>query len=166
MKRTLFTVIGTTFAIGAQAQLPYSDDFNTDTSANYLVLAEDNFNVTADVAVTFAFDYSTFVDGSDSHTIPVAPNTPDSSQIGLKLEANINSDNGGAGEEASVNIFPLDGASPLNIPAGTNYRMLFDLWMNLGGPATTEFIEMGVNMSGNFVNWRDSLPARTALALR
>ena len=155
-----------TTAVGAQ--LPFADDFNTDTSANYLQLAEDLFNTvsgTEDVDVTFAFDYSTFVDGSDSHTIPVAPNTTDSSQIGLRLAANVNDDNGATGEGAAVNLFPLDGGSPLVISAEANWRMTFDLYMNLGAGGTTEFVLAGAHMTGTFVCWRDAVAGSDGLGL-
>ena len=58
------------------AQELFSDDFNSDSSADYTLNTSSN-----DTKIEFGFDYSTL-------GIPVAPNTTDASTLGLKLAGN------------------------------------------------------------------------------
>ncbi|HEX5050344.1 MAG TPA: hypothetical protein VFZ65_01100 [Planctomycetota bacterium] len=116
-------VLGTLFATTLSAQ--FADDFNTNTSALYTITQ------TPDAVATFAFDYS-------SLGIPPAPNTTDSTTLGLKLEANVTS--------AAVNGITLHTA----VPFTGSYVVKFDAWVNANGPfpaggaGSTEFLTMGV----------------------
>jgi hypothetical protein len=145
------------------AGITFKDDFNTDTSANYLVLADDAFNTTPgteDVSATFAFDYSSYTfQDTDATTIPVAPNTTDASQLGLRLAVNFTEDSAGS-EVAAINVLPLDGANPLNLPAGAVYIMQFDLFMAYngdaaGGPGSTQHWFAGFGHDGVNATWAD-----------
>lgn len=112
-----------------------SDDFNSDTSANYSIVSS-----SADTAVTFAFDYSTL-------GIPPAPGTTDASTLGLKLEANVASPSSSEAVTLHTN----------EVLTG-DYIVRFDAWMNAVGPfpagggGSTEFLTAGVGGDGTTVN--------------
>jgi hypothetical protein len=113
--------------VGPPPILPFCDDFNTDTSANYSIIetATSTINTPSlaeDASFEFAFDYST-PSAADGTAIPVAPKTTDATTLGLRLEANINDANG---EAACVNLYPVG----VDIPAGTDYTISFDMWIN------------------------------------
>lgn len=131
--------------------LPYSDDFDTDTTANYATF-EESGGGTPDAGVTFLYDYSTFT-GVDTAatTIPPSPNGSGTS-LGLRLEVN-NFD--AVADTSAVNVYPIG----LDIPAGTNYRMTFDAFIMYngdagGGTGSTEELIAGLNTSGTKTNWR------------
>jgi hypothetical protein len=112
-----------------------TDNYNSDTSANYSIVSS-----SADTSVTFAFDYSAL-------GIPPAPHTTDGTTLGLKIKANI--------------VAPGD---PEGITLHTNdvffgdYVVRFDVWMNANGPfpgggaGSTEFLTAGVGGDGVTVN--------------
>jgi hypothetical protein len=113
------------------AQL-WSDDFNVDTSANYLDTS------TTDTAVSWAFDYSTLVGA----TIGVAPNTGDATTLGLTLEANLSTV-----AVSAANIYTGLGATG---EFSGNYKVTCDVYSFWEGAATgsTEFTWVSVNHSG------------------
>lgn len=125
-------VLGAVLSSTATAQV-FVDDFNGNTSALYSIAA------TADAVATFAFDYSTL-------GIPSAPNTPDNTTLGLKLEANVTS--------ATVNAVTLHTV----LPFSGAFVVKFDAWINANGPfpaggaGSTEFLTMGVGGNGSTPN--------------
>jgi hypothetical protein len=115
----------------APAQITvYSDDFDADNTANWVV------NVTG-AGYSFAdfyFDYSTV-------GIPAAPNSAGGSTRGLKLAANL-----GAG-----GVFPAGiSVSPMNFGITANFELRFDLWMNYikSGQGSTEVGGAGYGTAG------------------
>jgi len=119
---------------GAADALPilYSDNFDTNTSANYTV------NQDADTTVEYAWDYSAM-------GIPSAPNSSGGSTLGVKFTAN----NGDAtAAAAAINI------SPTGQSFSGDYILKFDVWMNANGPfpgggtGSTEFFTAGVANNG------------------
>ncbi|HTD68710.1 MAG TPA: Calx-beta domain-containing protein [Candidatus Limnocylindria bacterium] len=124
----------------ARAQILYSDTFDTDTSAAWLVF---NGALTGppDFTAQFFFDYSI-------HGIPPAPNSTGGTTRGLKLT--VNKDDTAA--EAAVSVYPASQSF------SGNYALKFDLWMGYNGPAfggsgSTEFATFGLNHTVSEVNW-------------
>jgi hypothetical protein len=115
----------------ASAQVTvYSDDFDVDNTANWVV------NVTG-AGFSFAdfyFDYSTV-------GIPSAPNSTGGTTRGLKLAANL----------GSAGIFPAGiSVSPLNFGITANFELRFDMWMNYikSGQGSTEVGGAGYGTAG------------------
>jgi len=142
----------TAFSLNSFAQVLFEDDFNLDTSANWIVLsgtsADENDPAyeaaLEDFTVDFAFDYS-------SRGIPPAPNSGDNSTRGLRISVNNNDDTSGS-EAIGVNLFPAE----QNFSG--NYAVQFDMWINYNGPAgggtgSTEHAIFGINQSGEQVGW-------------
>ncbi len=140
------------FSLNGFAQILFEDDFNTDTSANWIVLSGTNadendeaYNAALeDYTVDFAFDYST-------RGIPPAPNSMDKTTLGVKICVN-NNDNTTGSEAMGVNLFP----AKQNFSG--NYAVRFDMWINYNGPAgggtgSTEHAIFGMNQSGEQVGW-------------
>ncbi|MEE2947499.1 MAG: Calx-beta domain-containing protein, partial [Verrucomicrobiota bacterium] len=134
------------------AQVLFEDDFNSDTSANWIVLSDTSADendaayeaALGDFTVHFAFDYS-------SRGIPPAPNSGDNSTQGVRISVNNNDDTGGS-EAIGVNLFP----AKQNFSG--NYAVRFDMWINYNGPAgggtgSTEHAIFGINQSGERVGW-------------
>lgn len=130
------------------AQSLFSDDFDTNTSANWSI-----YTSQADTAVVFAYDYS--ADG-----IPPAPHS-NGTTFGVKFTANMVA--GQSPEAAGLNI----------VPQGQNftgdYVLKFDLWLNANGPfpaggtGSTEFASAGIGLAGNgALVWSGGAPAGTA----
>lgn len=131
------SIVSTALALAGTlpAQELFSDDFNSDSSADYTV------NISSDdTEVEFAFDYSTL-------GIPVAPNTTDASTLGLKLAGNLV-------EPAEAEAVTL--ATIMQFTG--DFSVSFDGWMNANGPfpgggsGSTEFITMGLGSDGITVN--------------
>lgn len=120
------------------SQVVFSDDFDTDSVGDYRVL---KFNPDRDGA-NFAFDYGTL-------GIPAAPNS-DGSTIGLQLWANNPAPNTTNGTSA-IQLVPQGVGSSL---VDKQYRMSFDIWMNVNGPlpgggsGSTEAFMAGVGWNG------------------
>lgn len=136
-----------TTVVHAQPVL-FSEDFNTDTSANWNVY-EGSDNATPDYGVEFDFDYtsSTYVRDGVTNTIPAAPNGGGN---GVKLW--VNKDDVEA--RAGVSIYPKDQTF------SGNYAVKFDMWLNYngvagGGVGSTEFATFGINHLGDKVNWEN-----------
>lgn len=133
----------------AFAEPLFSDNFDTDSSANWSV-----FTSQADTAVVFGYDYA--ADG-----IPAAPNSRGTT-LGVKFTANMVGA-GVAGDAAGLNIVPK-GQSFTG-----SYTVKFDMWMNINGPfpggggGSTEFMSAGVGLAGDgALVWSGSAPAGTA----
>lgn len=125
----------------------FSDNFDTDTSANWTVFNEGQ-NGTSDYDVKFSFDYSAV-------GIPPAPNTIGGTTRALRLTVNKNDD---VADRAAVSLFPKDQIF------GGNYALRFDMWMNYpgtafgaGGEGSTEFSFFGLNFLGDKMSWPFSL---------
>jgi hypothetical protein len=117
----------------ALGNLLFSDNFDTDTSADWTVFeAHPESN-----RATFNYDYSAV-------GVPVAPNTTNGTTRGLKLEANI------AGP-----TFTGLSVSPTGEAFEGNYRLSFDMWINYNGPlpaggtGSTMSFSAGVGTSNN-----------------
>jgi len=113
----------------------FTDDFDVDTSSYWSVNRS-----SADTRVQFGYDYS--ADG-----IPAAPNSGGST-LGVKMEANMT-----GAVSAALSI------SPQGLTLVGDYRLRFDLWMNVNGPfpgggvGSTEHFTAGVGTDGNRVQW-------------
>ncbi len=122
---------------GAQAA-SYSYDFNTDQSASFTVVEY----LGPDSAINWTYDYSTHVQDSAFTDVPIpsAPNSGDSSTIGVRLDVNITTP-----EEAnSLTLFP----NAVGAPITGDWTMTFDVWANHNGNAngdygSTEFFGFG-----------------------
>src|SRR5450759_3660155 len=123
-------VCGTLFALteNSRAQLIYSQNFNTDDSANWAV----NFSYTSPAPFAsisnnlynFNFDYTTA-------GIPIAPHSAlfgsDTIHHGLKISAvytNVATAKGG-------NVVAGMSVSPLNFSVSQNFIMHADMWVNV-----------------------------------
>jgi len=120
---------------GVFSQILFSDDFDTDTSGSYTINKS-----SADTLAEFEFDYSAV-------GIPSAPNSIGGSTLGLKLKANVALPNSGE----AINLSPTGGSFT------GNYRMQFDMWINVNGPlpgggaGSTEFVTAGVGVTATKV---------------
>ncbi|MEZ6016160.1 MAG: hypothetical protein R3F49_13655 [Planctomycetota bacterium] len=122
---------GALAATTASAQVVISDNFETDSSANYTVVNDGTPNGTQ----TFAFDYV-------AAGIPLAPRSTAGDVGGLKLTAN--------DTDTAVDAWTLFH----NVPVGAlQYKLTVDVWMNFVGTAgTTEFANIGVGGDGATFN--------------
>ncbi len=117
----------------------FMDSFDTNSSANWTVNKSSTDN-----RVTFAYDYSAM-------GIPSAPNSSGGTTKGLKLEANV-----------SLGVVAALSLSPVGQSFFGNYRLHFDMWINVNGPlpgggnGSTEAITAGVGTAGNRVQWNGS----------
>lgn len=134
------------------AQVLFSDNFDTDTSANWTVQNASGDNI-PDYTVLFGFNYSTnkFVRNGITNTIPAAPN---GGGKGVKMWVNKNDANAAI---AAVSIYP-NGQIFSN-----DFAFKFDMWLNYpggfqgsGGAGTTEFATFGIDHSGNYAEWTSS----------
>ncbi|MCW5557052.1 MAG: hypothetical protein KIT22_04340 [Verrucomicrobiae bacterium] len=140
-----------------QAQALFSDDFETDSSANWDLFVgyysdEPNPN---DYTVDWAFDYSTqkykrFSDDVNfvEEFVPPAPGS-DGTTRGVKIRVNQGDD---YGSRFAVNLYPKDKTF------SGDYVLSFDVWLNYNGPAeggsgSTEHAIFGINHTGKNVNW-------------
>jgi len=117
----------------------FEDNFDTDTTANWIANRS-----SADTRITFNYNYA--VDG-----IPPAPHSTGGTTRGVKFEANL-----AAGALAALSI------SPVGQRFGGDYRLHFDMWINVNGPfpgggrGSTEFLTAGLGTAGNRVEWTGS----------
>lgn len=116
----------------------FTDDFDTDTAANYVIQFGADNNV-LDRTVTFNFDYST-------RGIASAPHSTGGTTRGLF--AQVNKNDATANGAAGVNIYPL------NVAFSNEYVLRFDMYQNFDSLAagTTEHAIFGVNHSGARTN--------------
>jgi len=135
-------------ALSASGQtVLFSDNFDSDTSANWTVRDGSGTGV-SDYTAQFAFDYSTntFTRNGVTGTIPPAPNGGGN---GLKLTVNKNDD---SADTAAVCVFPTGQVF------SNDYALKFDMWINYnggayGGSGSTEFAHFGLNTVGDKVDW-------------
>ncbi len=149
MKKTAFLslvagVVGLFVPTGS-AQLLYSDQFNTDTSAGWITRSS-----STDFTAQFGFDYGavSYTFNGATRTIPAAPNSGGITK-GLKLTVNKNDAVTGV---EGVNLYPAGKSF------SGNYSMTFDMWINYNGPAgggtgSTETALFGMNQSSANLNW-------------
>jgi len=118
----------------------FSDDFNTDSSANWTLAFADTNSPSGsggDFTALFAFDYS-------GQNIPPAPHSGGDTH-GLFLTVNKIDSNPGA---AALNLYPIG----QNFSG--NFALKFDMFLDMiSGPSSTEYALFGINHSGNKTNW-------------
>src|ERR1039458_9099453 len=114
-------------AATSRAQLIYSQNFDTDDSANWVVLNGSQYPQAVN-AVNFNFDYSAI-------GIPSAPHSVGGTTKGLKLMADINP----ATQLGSVTGAGLS-VSPTNFSITANFDMHVDMWVNYNGPNTANIV--------------------------
>jgi hypothetical protein len=126
----------TSLTVYPRQETVFLDTFDTDTQANWTVNKS-----SSDTRVFFNYDYS-------SMGIPAAPNATWGSTRGVRMEANIS---GGAVAALSL--------SPKIQSFSGDYRLRFDMWINVNGPlpaggtGSTEFLTGGIGTAGNRVQW-------------
>ncbi len=116
----------------ARGQL-YTEDFDADHSANWLLSANEGFGTSPsdglgdpDASADFFFDYSTV-------GIPSAPHSTGGSTRGMKIQANL-----------IAGIFGGASASPVGQSFTGDYKLNVDVWGNYVGDPT-----LGVDPGGN-----------------
>lgn len=126
----------------------FTDNFDTDTSANWSVNMGHSHN-----RATFAWDYS-------QAGIPPAPNSAGTT-LGLKLEANV--------PELGTALFTGLSASPLDKDFSGDFRLRFDWWANAPGPmpdggtGSTQLSTYGITRGGTFPQWPGGASSSDAL---
>lgn len=119
----------------APAAIVYSEDFNTDSTANWVV----NDSGLSDIRVDFFYDYSAI-------GVPPAPNG--TGTRGLVMSAN---NSGG--------VFSGFSVSPKNQSFTGDFILTFDLWANYvgpldtGGSGTTQLSTYGIGTAGSTAIW-------------
>ncbi len=114
----------------------FLDDFDSNTLADWTVNKS-----STDTRVTFNYDYSAM-------GIAAAPHSAGGTTRGVRMEANLT---GGAVAALSL--------SPRNQGFSGDYRLRFDMWINVNGPlpgggtGSTEFLTGGIGTAGNRVQW-------------
>jgi hypothetical protein len=130
MKHQILPTVGVILGVsaaGLQAQTLISDNFETDTSANYTVVEGGG----PDGSSTFAFDYI-------AAGLPLAPNSTAGDRGGLRLTAN---DTLGASDALTAYH-----TTAIGVP---NYILSVDIYMGVTGTGgTTEYANVGVAGDG------------------
>ncbi len=119
----------------------WSDDFNTDTSANW----KTNFGCVNDV-----YDARTVIgyDYSSAASIPAIPGPPRSVSDTKGLYLTVNKDESSVLGAAGVNMYPVGPSF------SGDFALRFDMYLMVGAAAsTTEYTLFGINHSGNATNW-------------
>jgi hypothetical protein len=113
----------------------WSDNFNTDSSANYTVrfAAQDKGS---DYSAEFNYDYS-------NDYVPPAPHSGGDTH-GLRLNVNKLDSTAAA---AGVNLYPTSQSF------GTNFALRFDMYLYDGGAYSTEYVTFGINHDAAHTNW-------------
>jgi len=141
--------------LSSRAQTLFSDDFQTNSSSNWTILALSGNGISNDYTAQFSFDYSTQeyrYNGVTNH-VPPSPNSSGTTK-GLKLTVN----KSGNTAIAAVSLYP-NGRSFSN-----NYSLKFDLWVDYSGDipfgdgGSTEFASFGLNHTATEVNWPNTPP--------
>lgn len=141
-----------------QAAPLFQDDFETDSSANWVVKG-DHYEGTAsdDYSVDWAFDYGQlrykiYASADDpepkEQAIPPAPNSNGTTK-GIRLTVNKKDDEAA---RAAINLYPKGKSF------SGDYVLKFDMFMAHGayadnGVGTTEYALFGINHSADYVNW-------------
>jgi hypothetical protein len=117
----------------------FSDNFNSNTSAQWTLLNVASNGVPDSTPALFAFDYSPF-------GIPPAPHGSGDT-LGLFMTVN----KGGGASAAAANLYP-NGQS-----FSGNFALRFDMYLNwISGSSATEYALFGINHSGTQTNWFDN----------
>ena len=133
--------------------LLFSDDFNTNSAANWNIFSG-AANGVPDYSADFAFDYGVipYTFNGVTALIPPAPNSHDGSTRGVRLAVNRDA----IATNAAVNLYPK------NFSVSGNFALKFDLWINYPGNAggvgtgvagSTQHGMFGINHLGTNVNW-------------
>ena len=113
----------------------FSDNFDTNSSSAWTLNRS-----STDTRAIFAYDHSVI-------GVPTAPNSGGTTKA-LRFEANLS-----AAATAALNV------SPIGKSFGGNYRLHFDMWINVNGPlpdggtGSTEAITAGLGTAGNRTQW-------------
>ncbi len=136
----------------------FSDNFDTDTSANWNFFWGANDNL-PDYTTNWAFDYGalSYTYNGVTYLIPPAPNSTNGTTSGVMFTVNnVNSN------DAGVNIYPKGQSF------SGNFALKFDMWLNYPGGAegsgaygTTQYAIFGINFLGTEVNWGAASPPAT-----
>lgn len=141
--------------LSLRGQTLFSDDFQSDSSANWTIYALSANGISNDYTAQFSFDYSTQqyrYNGVTNH-VPPSPNSGGTTR-GLKLTVNKN----GNTSIAAVSLYPTGHTF------SNNYSLKFDLWIDYSGDipfgdgGSTEFTTFGLNHTGTEVNWPNTPP--------
>jgi hypothetical protein len=118
------------------ATVLFSDNFNTDSSANWNLLAS-----SSDFTASFAFDYS-------GQGIPPAPHS-NGDTLGLFMTANKT-----VGYGTAVNLYPISQSF------SNNFALRFDMFLSVVVPnsVSTEYVLLGLDHSGSKTNWFRNSP--------
>jgi hypothetical protein len=122
----------------------YSDNFNTDSSADWIIKVGSNTPEDTDYAALFAYDYTYFPWGA----IPPAPRSTGDT-LGLFLQVNKFDGNAAA---AALNLYPK------NKTFSGNFAVRFDMYLITPSTAVTEYALFGINHSGTRTNWFRNSP--------
>jgi hypothetical protein len=118
----------------------FSDNFETDSSANWIV----NVANPSDAFVDFAYDY-----GTNTVGIPPAPGS--STTKGMRFRCG-----------NTILVTDAVSVSPLNGNFTGDYRVKFNMWINYngplpdGGPGSTQNFDAGVGTTGDRVVWHNN----------
>jgi hypothetical protein len=132
-------------AARASAVVLFSDNFNTNTSANWNVNKAPTATDVRKQTAQFAFDYSSF-------GIPAPPGSSDT--LGLRLRANLPID---TTTGAEITTRPAGTTSGLSVsPTGQsftgNYYLSFDTWANFFGSPNVSGLADNANSEGGTYN--------------
>jgi hypothetical protein len=120
----------------------FSDNFNTNTSANWTKNAFPGANAATQTA-EFAFDYSPF-------GIPPAPSSADT--LGLRLRANVPIVGGVEVTTRPAGVQSGLSMSPTGQNFGTSYKLEFYAWSNFFGSANAQGLADNANSEGGTAN--------------
>lgn len=114
----------------------FSDDFDTDSSANWTVRFGAN-NGIFDATTTWAYDYS-------ARGVPPAPHSSGGTTRGLFVQ--VNKDESTSLGSAGINLYPVGRTF------SGNYALRFDMFLSFGTAGTTEHALAGLNHDGLHTN--------------
>jgi hypothetical protein len=126
----------------ASAVVLFSDNFNTNTSANWTKNAAPAANAATQTA-DFAFDYSVY-------GIPPAPGSSDT--LGLRLRANVPIVGGVEMTTRPAGVLSGLSMSPTGQNFGTNYKAEFYAWSNFFGSPNASGLADNGNSEGGTAN--------------
>jgi len=121
----------------APACVLFSDDFEVDSSANWITRFGANNGILDGVA-EFSYDYLGL------QGIPSAPHSAVGTTRGVFIQ--VNKLEATAGGAAAMNLYPAGQSF------SGNYALRADMFLSFGAAATTEHAQLGLNQSGNFTN--------------
>jgi len=145
MKTPLTLALVSALGMAATSHAQFTENFNTDSTANWTV----NDSGLSDITADFYYDYSAI-------GVPAAPNG--TGTRGLKMTAN---NSGG--------VFSGFSVSPTGQSFSGNYRVSFDLWQNyvgplgVGGSGSTQLSTFGIGTTGTSAAWPGSAVNNTGV---